>query len=184
MKHKTHRIVSKNLFLVKMIIMYYLHRFNINLEVCLYTILTIKLISYFSTLPDFIEGNERKKHRTWAHSLYIFTLFIFLLKIIKYILNSLSAQQSFAIVSNIEFIFNIIFTSIFIGWGSHLILDFFSDNGIPLLYPIIKERMQMYKFCTYINDSNEHILATIMYYLYYIIISIITIVLIKDLIIY
>ena len=109
MLHKTHRIVSLNLFLVIMIILYNLHRFNNIVETCIYTVLTAKLTWHFSTLPDFLEWNERKNHRTWAHSLFNFILILFVIFIIKYLITNLLLHQSSTTISYIEIVYTIHF---------------------------------------------------------------------------
>jgi membrane-bound metal-dependent hydrolase YbcI (DUF457 family) len=166
MKHKTHKIVSINILYFLIIISCYFHRFyNINAENFIYYLVpTTFLTLYFSTLPDFIEGHGWKNHRTWAHSLYILTLIILILFILKYAIISNFYQKD--LILYVKLSYTILLTSILIGWGSHLLLDFFTDNGIPLLYPLFKERMQIYKFSTYTNDSNEQCLYSTLNFIF------------------
>lgn len=166
MKHKTHRVVSINILYFLIIITYYFHRFyNISAEDLIYYLIpTTFLTSFFSTLPDFIEGDGWKNHRTWAHSLNILTFIILILFILKYVI--ISYSYNIGLISIVEFNYTVLLTSILIGWGSHLLLDFFTDTGIPLLYPLFKERIQIYKFSTYANDSNEQCLFSIMNFIF------------------
>lgn len=167
MKHKTHRIVSVNILYFLLIISYFLNKFyNFNFENFIYyLIVTTFLTLKFSVLPDKVEGQDRKKHRTWAHSLNILTLIILILFIFRFLIISYLYKKNFSnFIIPIEITYTVLLNSIIIGWGSHLLLDFITDNGIPLLYPLNKERMQIYKFCTYKNDTNEQYLFSITNY--------------------
>jgi hypothetical protein len=97
MKHKTHKIVSINILYFLLIIANLFHRFsNFSLKNFSYYIVpTTFLTLKFSILPDYIEGQERKSHRTWAHSLNILTLIILILFFLKYSIVSNFYQNYF-----------------------------------------------------------------------------------------
>ncbi|MGZ8256636.1 MAG: metal-dependent hydrolase [Gallionella sp.] len=47
------------------------------------------------------------------------------------------------------------------GYLSHLVGDFFTNSGIPLLYPIRRRFVSPLKLCT--GDAREYVLAVLMY---------------------
>lgn len=76
-------------------------------------------------------------HRTITHSVLV-SIFMF------YALLTTTAM--------FEGIFGFIYSNLIIGfcvgWMSHLLLDFITTKGIPLYYPIIKKKYNLFKFKT------------------------------------
>jgi membrane-bound metal-dependent hydrolase YbcI (DUF457 family) len=144
MKHISHKYGSACLASLVYIYLVFQHYSYGDRVFMVCGVISFSVAWFFSVLPDYIES--RGMHRTWAHSIITLLLVLILLCILKYRVIDIA---TISINTYFEAFFDAFSLGVLIGWGSHLLLDSVSDNGIPALYPFSKKRFQPIKLCQY-----------------------------------